>query len=231
MLIEIWSDFACPFCYIGKKRFESALQQFKYKDNVEVIYKSYQLNPNAPKTMMGSAYELFSKTHHLPVEQVKQRFKLISESAKTVGLTFDYDHIQMTNTRDAHRLYQYAQTMGKGAIMAEALMQAYFTEGRNLSDKQTLLALSNGLGLDLKTVEHVLDENQFEDIVKQDFQEAKQIGVQGVPFFVINREYGVSGAQDSAYFLQVLNQIYTEEQNQPMHTRQNQVCEGDYCER
>lgn len=231
MKIEIWSDFSCPFCYIGKKRFESALQQFKYIDSVEVIYKSYQLNPNAPKTLIGSAYEQFSKRHQLTIEQVKQRFGLISESAKTVGLTFDYDHMQMTNTRDAHRLQKYAQTIGKGVIMTEHLMKAYFTDGKNLSDTQTLLELSEALGLDGQTVESVLCSNQFEDAVKEDIQEAKDIGVQGVPFFVINRAYGVSGAQDSGYFLQMLNQIYHEEQKQQFHSSHAPLCEGDYCER
>ncbi len=229
MKIEIWSDFACPFCYIGKKRFEAALNQFKHKDQVEVIYKAYQLNPNAPKYMSGSAYETFSKSHHMTIEQAKQRFEMISEHAKTVGLNFNYDRIQMTNTLDAHQLLKWANDHGKANLMMERLMAAYFTEGKNISDLNVLLEISADLGLDRKSAFQMLSDGHYKEAVERDQIEAREIGVQGVPFFVINRTYGVSGAQESTYFVKALEQIYHEEQIQVMTTQNNAMCDDDHC--
>ena len=232
MNIEIWSDFACPFCYIGKKRFEAALNQFEHKEAVKVTYKAYQLNANAPIVMNGSAYEVFSKSHHMSIEEVKKRFKLISENAKTVGLTFSYDIIQMTNTLDAHRLQKWAYSLCYGEIMAETLFKAYFSLGINIADHQALAELSESIGLDKAEAIRVLSSDAFLYEVKQDQIEAKQLGVQGVPFFVINRKYGVSGAQDSTYFLQALKKIWAE--NQPYHGLKQDTspyCEDDYCVR
>ncbi len=232
MKIEIWSDFACPFCYIGKKRFEVALNQFEHKEDVQVVYKAYQLNPNASEKMNGSAYDVFSKSHHMSVEEVKKRFKLVSENAKTVGLTLNYDIIQMTNTLHAHRLQKWAHGLGYGEIMAETLFKAYFSLGINIADHNALAELSESIGLDKAEAIRVLSSDAYLNEVKQDQIEAKQLGVQGVPFFVINRKYGVSGAQDSTYFLQALKQIWAE--NQPYHGLKQDTspyCEDDYCVR
>lgn len=227
MKIEIWSDFACPFCYIGKKRFEAALSKFSNKDKVEVIYKAYQLNPNAPKQMAGSAYEAFASGHQVSIEQAKKRFKMFEDNAKTVGLTYNYDIIQMTNTFDAHRVHKYAQSKGLGDLLGERLMKAYFSEGQNLSDYKTLISLASSVGLDEKAVETVLNDNAFKDLVLAEQQEARQIGVQGVPFFVINRKYGVSGAQDEIYFLNALNQIWQEEQPLKVMNNSDASCDTD----
>jgi predicted DsbA family dithiol-disulfide isomerase len=231
MKIEIWSDFACPFCYIGKKRFEAALNQFKHKNQVEVIYKAYQLNPNAPKYMSGSSYETVSKSQYLTIEQVKQRFKMISDHAKTAGLAFNYDIIQMTNTFDAHRLLKWANEFGEAELLTERLMAAYFTEGKNLSDFQTLSELAAEIGLDPVLAHQMLEEGRYAEVVKFDQREANSIGVQGVPFFVINRTYGVSGAQDSMYFLTALEQIYQEEQIQEVSSKNKSICEEEHCMR
>ncbi|PKK89424.1 MAG: disulfide bond formation protein DsbA, partial [Tenericutes bacterium HGW-Tenericutes-7] len=138
MKIEIWSDFACPFCYIGKKRFEQALNEFKHKDQVEVIYKAYQLNPNAPKVMEGTAYESFAKGHGTTPELAKQKFEMFTQNAKTVGLDYRYDIIQMTNTFDAHRLAKWSNQFGKEDTLTNRLMKAYFTDGLNIADLKTL---------------------------------------------------------------------------------------------
>jgi predicted DsbA family dithiol-disulfide isomerase len=229
MKIEIWSDFACPFCYIGKKRFETALNQFKHKDQVEVIYKAYQLNLKAPKYMTGSAYETFSISHHMTIEQVKKRFNMIAENAKTVGLNFNYDIIQMTNTNDAHQLLKWANDHGKADLMMERLMAAYFTEGKNISDLSELSKLSADVGLNPEEAIQIVRQGHYKEAVQFDQTEAREIGVQGVPFFVINRTYGVSGAQDSTYFLKTLEQIYQEEQIQVMATQNNSMCDDDHC--
>ncbi len=231
MKIEIWSDFACPFCYIGKKRFEQALSEFEHKNKVEVIYKAYQLNPNAPKVMTKSAYESFAEGHGTTVDQAKQRFAMFTENAKTVGLTYNYDIIQMTNTFDAHRIAKWANTLGKEDEITNRFMKAYFTDGLNLSDHKTLSSLSKEVGLDEKEALKILESDTYRTQVEQEMLEARQIGVQGVPFFVINRKYGVSGAQQKEYFLQALRQIWQEENPLNVLNDQDQdaTCDHDEC--
>lgn len=211
MEIEIWSDFACPFCYIGKKRFEQALARFPHQGDVKVVYKAYQLNPNAPKKMVGTAYESFAKGHGTTVEQAKQRFAMFTENAKTVGLTYNYDIIQMTNTFDAHRIAKWANTLGKEDVITDRFMRAYFSEGKNLADTDTLLQLVNEVSLDTSVAKEILTSNQFADEVRHQISESRQIGVQGVPFFVVNRKYGISGAQSEEYFYAALEQIWQEQ--------------------
>jgi len=211
MKIEIWSDFACPFCYIGKKRFEQALNEFPHKDQIEVIYKAYQLNPNAPKVMEGNAYESFAKGHGTTPAQAKQKFEMFTQNAKTVGLEYRYDIIQMTNTFDAHRLAKWANQFGKEDLITNRLMKAYFTDGLNIADHQTLENLAKEVGLNELEAHDVLASDQYKDQVVNEQQESRQLGVQGVPFFVLNRKYGISGAQQKEYFTQALNQIWQEE--------------------
>ncbi|MGE4320568.1 MAG: DsbA family protein [Acholeplasmataceae bacterium] len=230
MKIEIWSDFGCPFCYIGKARFEQALNQFEHKDSVEVIYKAYQLNPYAPKEMKGSAAEAFAQGHGMSVSQAKDRFKMFVENAKTAGLTYNYDIIQMTNTFDAHRLAKWANQFGLEPKLTSLLMKAYFTDGKNVADFSTLVAIAQEAGLNADEAKKVLEEGQFKDQVNAEINEARQVGVQGVPFFVINRKYGVSGAQATEYFLQALRQIYQEEQPlQKLEADDSATCDHDEC--
>ncbi|MBN2268238.1 MAG: DsbA family oxidoreductase [Acholeplasmataceae bacterium] len=219
MKIEIWSDFACPFCYIGKKRFENALNEFKHKNQVEVVYKAYQLNPNAPKVMEGSAYESFAKGHGTTPEGAKQRFDQFTQNAKSVGLTYRYDIIQMTNTLDAHRIAKWSNQFGKEDEVTNRFMKAYFTDGLNLADQDTLTKLVSELGLDADEAKKVLASDQFKDQVIAEQQESREIGVQGVPFFVLNRKYGISGAQQQDYFERALEQIWSEDH--PIETLEN----------
>jgi predicted DsbA family dithiol-disulfide isomerase len=229
MKVEIWSDFACPFCYIGKTRFENVLNTMPFKDLVEVEYKAYQLNPNAPKVMEGNAYEAFAKGHNTTVEGAKQRFKMFTENAKTVGLTYNYDIIQMTNTFDAHRLAKWANTFGKEAEITTRFMRAYFTDGVNLADQAALLEIVKELGYDTEKAHAILNSDEFSLEVKNQITEARQVGVQGVPFFVINRKFGISGAQQEAYFKQALEQIY--EESKPIQTLKGEdaACDDEGC--
>jgi predicted DsbA family dithiol-disulfide isomerase len=230
MRIEIWSDFACPFCYIGKKKFESALRKFNYKDEVEVIYRAYQLNPFASKVMEGSAYEVFAKSHSITVDQAKEKFAYVTKAATSVGLEYRYDIIQMTNTFDAHRISKWASTVGLEAILTERLMKAYFIEGKNIADEQVLALLASDVGLNKEEALSILRSNRYENEVKHEFQEAKKLGVSGVPFFVLNRKYGVSGAQDEAYFRQVLDHLWQEEH--PITTLKSgktEICTDEGC--
>ncbi|MFK5883832.1 MAG: DsbA family oxidoreductase [Candidatus Izemoplasma sp.] len=231
MKIELWSDFACPFCYIGKKRFENALNKFPHKDQVEVIYKAYQLNPNAPKEMVGNAAESFAKGHGTTVTGAEEKFKMFTTNALTVGLDYRYDIIQLTNTFDAHRVAKWAGTLGQEALVTERFMKAYFSEGANLADYSVLLKLVKELGLDVKACEEVLANNQFTDQVNNEITEAREVGVQGVPFFVLNRKYAVSGAQGEEYFTQVLDQLWSEVKplDEIDGADEGHVCNDDSC--
>ena len=210
MKIELWSDFGCPFCYIGKTRFENALNKFEHKDVVEVVYKAYQLNPNASKVMTEGQAETFAKGHRVTVEQAKQKFDMFVNAAKQVGLTYDYVNIQLTNTFDAHRLAKWANQFGLEHALTSRLMKAYFTDALNLANHSTLLDLAAEVGLDIQKAEKVLSSNEYKDQVNNEIYEGRQVGVQGVPFFVLNRKYAISGAQQEEYFLSALNQLWTE---------------------
>lgn len=231
MKIEVWSDFACPFCYIGKARFEKALSNFDHKDQVEVIYKAYQLNPGAPKVMEGTAAESFAKGHRMTVEQAKERFNMFIENAKTVGLEYNYDIIQMTNTLDAHRINKWAKQFNKDNELTARFMKAYFTDGLNLADHDTLLKLIQEFDLDVTEAKKVLESNQFESEVRAEIEEGRSIGVRGVPFFVLNRKYGISGAQQESYFLEALNTLWKEENPlQPIGKSEGATCTDETCE-
>ena len=231
MKIEIWSDFSCPFCYIGKKRFEKALTDFIHKEQVEVVFKAYQLNPNAEKSTDKNAYETFANSHQISIEETKKRFENTVQNAKSVGLDFRYDLIQMTNTFDAHRLAKWANHFGLELKLTDRLMKAYFTDGYNLADIDTLVKLADEVGLDKDTARKVLQESQFSNDVRNEISEAKRIGVQGVPFFVVNRKYGISGAQQEAYFLAALNQIWDDDHPTiPEEDAKTTYCTGEDCD-
>ena len=233
MKIELWSDFACPFCYIGKKRFEQALEKFPHKDQVEIILKAYQLNPNAPKVMTKGPAESFAKGHGMTVEQAKQRFEMFVEQAKTVGLTYNYDAIQMTNSFDAHRLAKWANQFGKEYEVTDRIMKAYFTDGLNIADSDTLGALAAEVGLDKTVALKVLKGKDYADQVQAEMTEAREVGVQGVPFFVLNRKYGISGAQPVEYFSQVLETLWEEEKPQfktVEGSKKGSYCDDETCE-
>jgi len=231
MKIEVWSDFACPFCYIGKKRFERALDQFPHKDKVEIVYKAYQLNPHAPKDNPGATAEAFAAGHGLSVDQAKERFAAFTKAAQDEGLTYRYDIMQMTSTFDAHRLAKWANKFNLEAQLTDRLMKAYFTDGLNIADHTTLAFIAKGVGLDSEVALAILKGRQYANQVLEQQAEARQIGVQGVPFFVLNRKYGVSGAQTSAYFLQVLNHLWDEELKNPLPETPtaHEYCDDEGC--
>ena len=226
MLIEIYSDFACPFCYIGKTNLEQALKDFAHKDDVTIVYKSFQLNPNAPKHTDLNAYDLFAKSHGMKVEDAKARLNQIQNHAKTSGLTFNYDIMKMTNTIDAHRLYKYAQTKTDSKNLMDALLKGYFTEGADLSNKEDLLTIAQSNGLNEDEVRKLLESDDYFNDVENDVKEAHSLGINSVPFFVIDKKYGISGGQPKEYFLQALDQIHQESQ---IEEPENMSCGIDGC--
>ncbi|SEB20923.1 Predicted dithiol-disulfide isomerase, DsbA family [Thalassobacillus cyri] len=233
MKIEVWSDFVCPFCYIGKRRLEQALETFAHKEDVELIFKSYELQPQLPSDENVSVYEVLANKMGTTVEQAKAMNNQLVETAKTVGLDYNFDHAKQTNTLDAHRLFKYAEKQGKGLVFTERLLRAYFTESRFLGRPATLIELAEEVGLDGEEAEEVLVGDDFLEDVRNDQREAQQIGVQGVPFFVFNRKYAISGAQPPELFQETLEKVWKEENETPslqqVQTSTDAACTDDSC--
>ncbi|MEZ0485277.1 DsbA family oxidoreductase [Fibrella aquatica] len=210
MDVEIWSDVMCPFCYIGKRKFEQALAQFPHKEQVNIVWKSFQLNPDQQTLPGKNTVEHLAEVKGWSLDEAKRMTDHVTGLAREVGLSYDFDKAVVANSWDAHRLVQLAKKHGLGDAAEERLFLAYFTEGRNTADHATLLELGTDIGLDSTTVQQMLDSNQFADAVAQDVYEAQQVGARGVPFFVLNRQFAVSGAQQPETFLGALTTAWGE---------------------
>jgi len=210
MQIEIWSDYACPFCYIGKRRFEAALEQFAHKSEVETIFKSFELDPGAERDMGIDVHDMLAKKYGMTREQAKANGQQVAAQAASIGLTYHFDTMIMTNTFDAHRLTHFAAAHGKADAMSERLFKAYFTDSKHLGDPETLASLAAEVGLDREEAAKMLAGDTFKQEVRADEQEGAGLGVRGVPFFVIDRKYAVSGAQPTEVFLQAMEKAWGE---------------------
>lgn len=213
MKIEMWSDFVCPFCYIGKRRFEQALAKFPHKNHVEVIYRSFELDPHADRDSKYNTYEMLAAKYGTSYEQAQAMTNNVAQQAAEVGLTFHFSTAIQTNTFDAHRLMYFAARHGKMHEMTERLLQAHFTNSEHIGNHETLVALAKEIGLDPNEAAKMLAGEEYTTEVRNDEQEAKTIGIRGVPFFVVNRKYAISGAQSSEAFLSVLEKAWSEEQS------------------
>ena len=210
MKIEIWSDVMCPFCYIGKRNFETALGQFSNKKDMEVVWKSYQLDPSMPEVQAESYQDYLIKHKGMSAEQVTGMLDNVTQSAKQVGLQYNFDKAIMVNSLHAHKFIQFAKTKGLGDQAEEKLFLAFFTEGKNIANLDTLTQLGKEIGLDATEVKTAFRDDKYTSLVKMDIQEAQQVGVKGVPFFVLDRKYAVSGAQPSQVFLDNLEKAFSE---------------------
>ncbi|GAB3900958.1 DsbA family oxidoreductase [Larkinella knui] len=210
MKVEIWSDVMCPFCYIGKRKFEAALEKFDHKESIEVVWKSFQLNPAQETDPSKSITEYLAENKGWTLGYAKQMNDYVTNMAAEVGLHYDFDKAVVANSFDAHRVVQLAKKHGKGDDMEERLFKAYFTEGANTADHETLLKLATDIGLDAAEVKQVLASDHYATDVKADIREARQVGVTGVPFFVFNQKYAVSGAQAPETFLGALTKSFGE---------------------
>ncbi len=210
MKVEIWSDVMCPFCYIGKRKFEAALSQFPNQDEVEIVWKSFQLDPDQETVSDKSIQQHLAERKGMTLQQAQQMTDHVTGIAKQVGLTFHFSKAVIANSFDAHRFSHLAKKHGRQNEAEEALFAAYFTEGKNTADQDTLAQLGEKIGLDAEEVKDVLQSDQYTREVKTDIAEARQLGVQGVPFFVFNRKYAVSGAQESNVFLQAVETAFAE---------------------
>ncbi|WP_026691732.1 DsbA family oxidoreductase [Alteribacter aurantiacus] len=229
MNVDVWSDIVCPFCFIGKRRFENALNRFEHKQAVSLTFKSFQLDPNAKKNSGESMHELLASKYNMSFEQARSTTDNVAAQAKEVGLDYDFDNMIPTNTEDAHRLSHYAKQEGKMDKVMERIMYAFFTEGKDVSDHDTLEEIAIDAGLDKEAVKHVLKTDQYGEDVRADQAEGAKIGVQGVPFFVFNGKYAVSGAQPEDAFLDVLEKVWEEEKPVQMMNSQGENCNDGSC--
>ena len=210
MKIEIWSDVVCPWCYIGKRRFEGALAQFEHADEVEVIWRSFELDPSAPRVQTEPQAERLAKKYGVSLEQVTAMNARLIGEAKKEGLDFHLDAAIGGNTVDAHRLIHFAAESGRADAMKERLMKAYFTEGVAIGERAELVRLAVEVGLGEDEVKAMLSAERFADAVRADEARAHAFGISGVPFFAIDERYGVSGAQPAEVILEALQQAYGE---------------------
>ena len=210
MNIEIWSDVMCPFCYLGKRKFENALAMFPEKDKVNVIWKSFLLNPDLKTDTSISIYEYLSREKGFDIEEAKEMNGHITQSARLVGLDYNFDKVIVANTFKAHILLHYAGKQGLQNDVKERLLKAFFTDGRNVDDITTLLEIAIEAGLKTNALAEALENESYVDEVREDIYEAHQFGIRGVPFFIFDRKYGVSGAQESPVFLQTLEKSFSE---------------------
>jgi len=223
MQVEIWSDVVCPWCFIGKRRFEDALSRFPHADDVTVVWRSFELDPNAPFSHgVDNAARLASK-YGVSREQAEGMLERMTRVADDEGLAFRLDIARSGRTFDAHRLLHLAAEHGLQDALKEALLSAYQEKGEHIADPDVLTKVAIDVGLDEDVVRDVLTTDRYADDVRRDESEAHEIGVQGVPFFVFDRKYAVSGAQASDVLLDVLERAWTD--RQPV-----QIVAGDSCD-
>lgn len=210
MKIEIWSDIMCPFCYIGKRRFDEALAQFANNDQVEVEWKSFMLSPELQTDPSKNINQFLSEHKGISLEEATGMNDYVADMAAKAGLTYNFDKAVVANSFNAHRFIHFAKQYGMQTEAEEKLFAAYFTHGKNIDDAQTLIAISAELGLDSAKFTNVMGSGAYAKDVLADIDEAQELGIRGVPFFVINRKYGISGAQESAVFLDTLEKAFAE---------------------
>jgi predicted DsbA family dithiol-disulfide isomerase len=234
MNVEIWSDVVCPWCYIGKRRFERAVASFGHPGDVTITYRSFELDPDAPAQRSGTQTEHLARKYGMTIAQAEQASQQMTQRAAGDGLEFRFDLIRGGNTFDAHRLLHLAKDHGLQPEMKERLLRATFTEGLPIADQATLVRLASEVGLPAAQVQAVLDGDAYADAVRADEQQAARYGITGVPFFVADGKYAVSGAQPPEVLLQLLRRAYDEtSQLTPVAvttgSNDEASCDGDSC--
>lgn len=229
MKVEIWSDVMCPFCYIGKRKFEKALNEFPHQEHIQVSWKSFQLDPTTVTDPSLNTIDHLAAKKGWSKDQAREATEHVSRIAKQIGITFDYEKAVVANSFDAHRLSHLAKKYGRQNELEEKLFAAYFTEGKNTADHDTLVQIAAEIGLDKTEVNALLKSDLYADQVKEDIDQAQQIGVRGVPFFVLDHKYAISGAQEPATFLQALTRAYEEHQKETPLQQVNTDGSADAC--
>jgi predicted DsbA family dithiol-disulfide isomerase len=229
MKVEIWSDIACPWCYVGKRRFEAALARFEHAGDVQVTWRSFELDPGAPKRQDEPQAQLLARKYGIPVARAEAMNARMTGEAKKEGLDFDFDRVVVGNTFDAHRLVHLAADSGRADAMEERLMRAYLTEGEAIGEHETLARLGAEVGLDEHAVREVLASDAYAADVRADEERARSFGISGVPFFAIEERYGVSGAQPADVLVEALRQAYGESRLTMVSGSGDAQCDDESC--
>lgn len=232
MKVEIWSDVVCPFCYIGKRKFEQALGEFAHRADVQVEWKSFQLMPDFVPVPGESIHASLAKKKGVPEAEGRRMSDYMTDAAKAVGLDYQFDKAIPANTFLAHQLIHFGAHQGRQDATKERLMAAYYLEGRDLNSPDVLVNLAAEIGLDAEAARQALLAGTYANEVRRDEYEAQQIGVQGVPFFVFDNKYAVSGAQPSEVFAEVLGKAWEEghPKTQPVMLADGPACGPEGCE-
>lgn len=240
MQVEIWSDVMCPFCYIGKRRFEEALRHFPHAEQIAVTWKSFQLDPTIPISTsiadstsntaqnLGTYAEYLAHRKGMSISHVRQMFANVAAMGAEAGVTLNFDTAIIANSFPAHRLLHLAHADGRQNTLKEVLLKAHFTEGADIGNLNTLISLGESIGLNTNDIQTMFAGKDYEEDVQNDIHEAQHLGIQGVPFFVFNRRYAVSGAQSSQVFAEVLQQSF-DEWSQEEAAQHLQITDGEVC--
>lgn len=227
MKVDIWSDTRCPFCFIGKKNFEKALQDFAQNDKVEVHWHSFQLDPNMKTDLSKNHYEYLCEIKGFPMAQIMQMHENLIQAGKNAGVDFNFDEVKVSNSFRSQMLVQFAKEKGKSNEMEELLFEAYFILGKNIDDLEVLSEIGGKLGFSKEEIANAMQSSELKNKVNQDIVEASHLGIRGVPFFVFNQKYAISGAQPTHLFSEVLEKSWTEFADND--SKINIVNEGDSC--
>ena len=211
MKIEVWYDFVCTLCYIGKRRLEIALEKFKYEDEVELIFKSFEIGASSEEHNNETMNEITARKHHITLEEAKASNHYIVEKAKEVGLNINLDEVIPKNTFDAHRVFHYAKAENKMEEMAERIFKAHFVDAFDISDHSVLASLAGEIGLNSEKVISMLESDQYREEVTRDEETASRLGIDGVPYYIINNKYAIPGVQPPELFLEILEKARDDE--------------------
>lgn len=211
MKVEVWSDIMCPFCYIGKRHYEEALKNFHGRDQVEIEWKSFQLDPSIPEIIKEpvSVYQYLADSKGMSLQNSVKMHDRVNEMARNAGLKYNMDKAVVANSFKAHRIIQLSKSKGLGDKAEEVFFNAYFIQGKNLGNTEELISLGKEIGLTENEVNDALQDDQFAYEVNQDIREAASIGVRGVPFFLFNGKYAISGAQPVEVFANTLEESFS----------------------
>jgi len=213
--IDVWSDFLCPFCHLGRRQLDLALEQFEHGDEVDVVWHSFQLDRNAPDVIEGSNVQRVADKYGVSLEQMEETHRQMAEQAAEVGLDFRWDLAVGGNSYAAHRLHHYARSVGREREFLDRLMRGWYTEGASIGDPETLVRLGVDAGLEEDGIRQVLDSDDFGQEVRTDLALAGQIGITSVPTFVLDQKYGVSGAQGVESILKAVRYAWEDQGNRP----------------
>lgn len=228
MKVDIWSDTRCPFCFVGKKNFEKALQDFAQNDKVEVHWHSFQLDPNMETDLSKNHYEYLSEIKGFPMAQIMQMHENLIQAGKNAGIDFNFDEVKVSNSFKSQMLVQLAKEKGKANEMEELLFEAYFILGKDIDDVEVLSEIGEKSGFSKEEIANATQSSELKNLVNQDIEEASNLGIRGVPFFVFNQKYAISGAQPTHLFSEVLEKSWTEFSEN--NSKFDIIQDGDSCD-